>query len=75
MDAMSAFSQRVHAARLTKKEAAVADYNLNNFSAVCYMSTGELGRNLGVSDATVIELVAHWATLRFWSCRRNCAAN
>ena len=54
MDAMSAFSQRVHAARLTKKEAAVADYILNNFSAVCYMSTGELGRNLGVSDATVI---------------------
>ena len=49
----AAFSQRIKSTPLTAKEALVAEYILNNFLSVCYVSTSELARILGVSDATV----------------------
>ena len=53
MELPAAFSQRIKSTPLTAKEALVAEYILNNFLSVCYVSTSELARILGVSDATV----------------------
>lgn len=53
MESISSFAQRIPDARLTAKEAVVADYILNHFSTVSYISASELARQLGLSDATV----------------------
>lgn len=54
MESIASFTQAAQQTKLTPKERLVVDYIINNLSAVCYLSTGELAHILGVSDTTVI---------------------
>ena len=53
MELPAAMAQQIKSTPLTAKESLVAEYILNHFSSVCYVSTSELARILHVSDATV----------------------
>ena len=53
MELPAAMAQRIKSTPLTAKESLVAEYILNHFSSVCYVSTSELARILHVSDTTV----------------------
>lgn len=53
MELPATIAQRIKAKPLTAKESLVAEYILNHFNSVCYVSTSELARILHVSDATV----------------------
>lgn len=70
MELPAAFSQRIKSTPLTAKEALVAEYILNNFLSVCYVSTSELARILGVSDATVSRTSKVLGYRSFWTFRR-----
>ena len=72
MELPAAFSQRIKSTPLTAKEALVAEYILNNFLSVCYVSTSELARILGVSDATVSRTspLSVFIPIRAWMPRR-----
>lgn len=50
---MESFKNRVAKARLTSKEAAIAEFILNNTSKVCFYSAKDLARVINTSDATV----------------------
>lgn len=53
MQSISDFAQKIQDVQLTAKEQLVANYILDHFSTVCYVSASELARILKVSDATV----------------------
>lgn len=53
---MDFFREKVAQVQLTKKEALVADYILNNSNKVCFMSATELAAALDISDNTINRL-------------------
>ena len=50
----SAFQDLIKNTTLTKKESQIADYVLNNFREVCFMTSTELAEKLQISHSSVI---------------------
>jgi len=44
----------IRRARLTKTSRLIADFVLSNLSRICFMTTDEISREMGVSDASVV---------------------
>lgn len=52
----AAFQELIKNAKLTKKERLIADYVLNNFRDLCFMTSTELANTLSVSHSSVMLL-------------------
>ena len=50
----AAFQELIKNAKLTKKERLIADYVLNNFRDLCFMTSTELANTLSVSHSSVM---------------------
>ena len=50
----AAFQEMIKNAKLTKKERLIADYVLNNFRDLCFMTSTELANTLSVSHSSVM---------------------
>ncbi|MCL2205054.1 MAG: MurR/RpiR family transcriptional regulator [Treponema sp.] len=51
---MLVLEDEIRKARLTKTSKQIADFVLENVSRICFMTTDEISREMGVSDASII---------------------